>query len=277
MQSLGHQQYQGSIREWIEMCGNQLGVEEALYFYQDVLLVLWHLDLEPARPVLEQCWAKNPRGGCPWDPVVKLRTMLLALLVGQPSLNKWVNDLSGNRILRLLGGIEQDRERMIREGRSPEDAPTRPGVGTLYDFLRHLHDGPIRKTCEHIECPSETERRRAETPRRLARKADLPKKPARKRGRPRKDEERPREETLSAPQRLVEELECVQDLANPTDLLQRLSEILIEVAVRESGERGLLGDVTDLIVGGDGSMLRTVAASQGRRVCGHAFIRDLLS
>ena len=271
MQSLGHQQYQGSIREWIEMCGNQLGVEEALYFYQDVLLVLWHLDLEPARPVLEQCWAKNPRGGCPWDPVVKLRTMLLALLVGQPSLNKWVNDLSGNRILRLLGGIEQDRERMIREGRSPEDAPTRPGVGTLYDFLRHLHDGPIRKTCEHIECPSETERRRAETPRRLARKADLPKKPARKRGRPRKGEERPREETLSATQRLVEELERVQDLANPTDLLQRLSAILIEVAVQESGRRGLLGDVHSLVLGGDGSMLRTGAASQGKRVCGHPF------
>ena len=64
MPSLGHQQYQDSIGEWIETCGDQPGVAEALYFYQDVLLVLWHLDLEPARPVLERCWADNPRGGC---------------------------------------------------------------------------------------------------------------------------------------------------------------------------------------------------------------------
>jgi len=271
MPSLGHQQYQDSIREWIETCGDQPGVAETLYFYQDTLLVLWHLDLEPARTVLERCWSQNPRGGWPWDPVVKLRTLLLSLLVGQPSLNKWAKDLSGSRILRVLAGIEQDRERMVRAGRDPGAARIRPGVGTFYDFLHHLHDGPIRKTCEHIERPSETERRRAKTPRRLARKAALPKKPARKRGRPRKGEERPREETLSATQRLVEELDRVQDLANPTDLLQRLSEILIEVAVQESGRRGLLGDVHSLVLGGDGSMLRTGANSQGKRICGHPF------
>ena len=184
-------------------------------------------------------------------------------------LNKWAKDLSGNRILRLLAGVEQDRERMIRAGRSPEDAPPRPGVGTFYDFLHHLHDGPIRKTCEHIERPSETERRRAKTPRRLDRRADRPKKAARKRGRPRKGEERPREETLSATERLVEELDRVRDLANPTDLLQRLSAILIDVAVQRSGRSGLLGDVNALVLGGDGSMLRTGANSQGKRACRH--------
>jgi hypothetical protein len=76
---------------------------------------------------------------------------------------------------------------------------------------------------------------------------------------------------MSATRRLVEELGHAKDLGNPMDLLQRLSEILIEVAVRESGERGLLGDVTKLTVGGDGSMLRTGAAAHGKRVCGHPF------
>ena len=162
------------IREWIESCGEQPGVAETLYFYRNTLLVLWNLDLEPARPVLERCWAENPRGGSPWDPVVKLRALLLAVLVGQPSLNKWADDLAGNRILRVLAGIEMDRDRMLRDGRAPEQVPLRPGVGTFYDFLHHLHDGPIRRTCEHVERPCETERRRARTPRRLARKADRP-------------------------------------------------------------------------------------------------------
>jgi len=271
MPSLGHQQYQDTIREWIESCGEQPGVAETLCFYRDTLLVLWRLDLEPARPVLERCWAENPRGGSPWDPVMKLRALLLAILIGQPSLNKWADDLAGNRILRVLAGIEMDRDRMLRDGRKPGQIPLRPGVGTFYDFLHHLHDGPTRRTCEHVERPSETERRRARTPRRLARKADRPKKAARRRGRPRKGEEPPREETLSATQRLVEELERVSDLANPTDLLQRLSVLLIEVAVRESGDRGLLGDVNALVLGGDGSMLRTGASPQGKRVCGHPF------
>jgi len=141
MPSPGHQRYQDSIRVWIESCGDQPGVAETLYFYRDTLLVLWNLDLEPARPVLEQCWAENPRGGSPWDPVVKLRALLLAVLVGQPSLNKWADDLAGNRILRVLAGIEMDRDRMLREGRAPERVPLRPGVGTFYDFLHHLHDG----------------------------------------------------------------------------------------------------------------------------------------
>jgi hypothetical protein len=271
MQSLGHQQYQDTIREWIKKYGGQPGVAESLYFYRDVMLVFWRLDLEPARPALERCWAKNPRGGCPWDPVVKLRALLLAVLVGQPSLNKWADDLAGNRILRLFAGIEQDRKRMLRDGRVPAKLPLRPGVGTFYDFLHHLHDGPVRRTCEHIERPSESERRRALTPRVLHRKADRPRKPSRRRGRPRRGEERPREATLSVTARIVEELDHTREQANPMDLLQRLSEILIEVAVLPSGERGLLGDITDMVIGGDGSMLRTGAATKGKRVCGHPF------
>jgi hypothetical protein len=144
-------------------------------------------------------------------------------------------------------------------------------VGTFYDFLHRLHDGSVRKTCEHVEAPSESERRRAETPRTLDRKADRPKKPSRKRGRPKKGEEPPREETMSATARIVEELGRMRELANPADLLQRLSEILVEVAVRKSGERGLLGDVRALVIGGDGSKLRTGASPHGRRACGHGF------
>jgi hypothetical protein len=68
-----------------------------------------------------------------------LRCLLLLLLSGQASINRWTRDLAANRVLRILPGL-------------PEDG--RPGVGTLYDFLHRLHDGPVRGSCEHQGAPA---------------------------------------------------------------------------------------------------------------------------
>ena len=103
--------------------------------YEAEALVLWTLDLAPARPVLERCYADKPRGGERRDPIVMLRGLLLALLVGQTSINQWVRDLRASRVLRILTGLAPDE--------------TVPGVGTFYDFLHRLHDGPHRRYCEH--------------------------------------------------------------------------------------------------------------------------------
>jgi Transposase DDE domain len=271
MPTLAHVAYQKFISEWINNHKHEPDVASSLEYLADALALLWHLDLEPAREVLQQCWAANSRGGEPWDPVVKLRSLLLSIILGQTSINKWAKDLKGSRILRLLAGLTQDLER--RQQASPGKAVlgVRPGVGTFYDFLHRLHDGPIRGCCEHIERPSENERRRVKTPKVLKKKEKKPKKEKKKRGRPLKNEARPVEDSWGVTRKLVAQLGQAKELPNPNDLLQRLSIILLEVAIKESGAKGLLGDVHKLTLGGDGSMLRTGASPWGRRICGHSF------
>jgi len=68
-------------------------------------------------------------------------------------------------------------------------------------------------------------------------------------------------------ERLVQQLQEARDRGNPDDLTERLGRILLECAVLESAERGLLGDVSALITTGDGSPLPTAADGHGKRVC----------
>jgi hypothetical protein len=320
MPSPKHAEYQNFVRMWIRDHRDQPDVADTLRRHEQALLVLWNMDLEPARPILEACYAPNPRGGDPWDAIIMLRSFLLMLLVGQTSINKWPDDLEASQVLRVLVGIDPS----TRE---------RPGIGTHYDYLDRLHDGPIRRSCPHQEKPSELERRRARTPRCLlkrkwAEKAagkkerrrvkkverkrqalektaheqqpssreeagestpqeqttpvaeaqDEPvapvastRQPRRKRGDKSKHAPVSEEETRLVTERLVAELEQAKGSPNPNDLLERLSRILMSVAVVESARRGLLGDITRLDIAGDGSPLRTGANRYGKRVCSHGW------
>lgn len=255
-----HEAYRKSMLFWFRRHASEPDIVAQLQRHAPAAAVLWELDLEPARPFLAACYAPNPRGGKPWDPIVMLRCFMLMLLAGQPSPNKWVADLTASRVLRVLVGL-------------PEPEVDWPGVGTLYDFLARLHDGPIRGG-EDMERPSEAERRRASTPRPLQRSAKpvkLPKgdRPARRQRR--KDEAAAKvpvaEPSITA--RLVAELQTSEQLANPRDLLERLGAILRAVAVQGSLARGLLGAGTKIAVAGDGSPLPTGASRHGRRTCNH--------
>ena len=259
MPSPSHQAYRTSVLTWFRAHGHEPDVARQLQRYQEAGVVLWELDLEPARPFLVGCYASNPRGGDPWDPVLVLRCLLLMLLLGQSSLNAWAADLGAHRVMRVLAGLPGDE---------------RPGVGTFYDFLHRLHDGPIRRTCDHQERPSEAERRRAASPRPLQRNECPPAPPARKRGRP-KGKKRDKSAVAapvvdaSATAKVVAELAATASSANPNDLLERLSAILVAVGVAVSLARGLLGDSGQLAVCGDGSPLVTGASRYGKRTCDH--------
>ncbi len=264
MPSPEHEAYRRSILMWCSEHCEDPSIEDELQQHAEAALVLWHMDLEPARPVLQSCYAPDPRGSRPRDPVVMLRALVLALLVGQPAINKWAPQLRGGRVLRLLAGLEED------DGC--------PGVGTLYDFLHRLHDGPIRRACEHQERPSVTERRRSRAPQpkrskksaQEKRKAKGPrKKRKRAKGQPAEEAAARQAATKSATAKLVDELAAARDAANPIDLLARLGEILLKVAVVPSAERGLLGDMQALLMGGDGSPLRTGASRYGKKTCDH--------
>jgi hypothetical protein len=221
-------------------------------------MVLWHLDLEPARPLLMQGYAENPRGGNPWDPIILFRCLLLSILVGQPSINFWVEELKASRVLQVLSGFLLDPKKR------------RAGVGTLYDWCHRLHDGPSRRPCPHGQRPSDAQRRRSRTPRRRLRRPKEETKAERRRRKKRRDKDHAKASMAinqRVTEKLVSQLKESQTLPNPTDLLDRLSRILVEVGVKESAQRGLLGDLEGLLAGGDGAALPTGANRDGQRIC----------
>jgi hypothetical protein len=154
---------------------------------------------------------------------------------GQPSINRWVRELRGSPPLQVACGLEPG-------GRSP-------GVGTFYDFLHRLHDGKRRDN----ERPSRTERARSKTP-----KPPKPKPSAK---------EKTDGGTVTA--KLVATLAAAEADDRPEDLLKRLADLLLEVAVKPSADRGLLGDLSALVVHGDGSALTTGACRRGDKRCEH--------
>lgn len=259
MPSPSHESYRNSVLSFFRAHRHEPDIASCLEQNKEAALVLWELDLEPARSILNSCYAPNPRGGKPRDPLVMLRCLLLSVLVGVASLNQWVEHLKGSRTLCVLAGL------------GPDDWP---GVGTVYDFLHRLHDGPQRIRCEHAEQPSKQERRRSREPKKRKskpRKKKLSKaeKMARKKRRQRQPVTADTAIEVGATERLIAELEPKEGQANPSDLLGRLSELLLELAVVESAQRGLLGDVSRLVISGDGSPLYTGGSGAGKRVCDH--------
>ena len=151
MPSPSHVTWQQSLLSWVEQHADLPDLPAMLDEQAEAIEALWELDLEPARGLLLQGYAANPRGSKPRDPVVMLRALLLAVLVGVSSINKWVPRLRASELLRVLAGF---------------DDTGAPGVGTFYDFLHRLHDGPLRHRRD-VVLPSEQERARAHLARNL--------------------------------------------------------------------------------------------------------------
>ena len=260
MPSPSHEAYRKFVLSWFRNHGREPDVAEILKKHAGAVLVLWHLDLEPARPILMRGYADSPRGGDPWDPLVLLRCLMLACLVRTPKINPWVDDLKASRVLCVLCGFD------------PEQEERRPGVGTLYDFLHRLHNGPVKDCpCGHVQSPATRQRKRAASPQPKNKKPRRHETKAEKKARMRRREKDPvtakAAAEASATKELVTKLRATKDRQNPEDLLQRLAELLAELAVVKSADKGLLGALEGLVACGDGSGLETGASKHGKRVC----------
>ena len=228
MPSQQHEVYRTHVHDWIQAHREDPSVRASIEAYGEAALVLWHLDLEPARVILMQGYAENPRGSTPRDPIPTLRSLLLSIVLKQPSINDWVEkDLRGSVVLQVLCGF--------KEGDIP-------GVGTFYDFMHRLHDGPQRKGCPHTQPPSVLERQRAQSPRVPLEEEPAP--PQKKKKRCKKKSKRGKGKTdaeATPPDKgvtaqLVSTLRECQTQPNPNDILTRLGQLLIVVAVNVSGQ-----------------------------------------
>jgi hypothetical protein len=252
MQTDPSSSYPARVRAWSHAHRDDTNLRAQLDQHAEIVTILLSLDLEPARSILARCYASSPRGGDPWDPIVLLRCLLIALIAGIPSINKLVPALRGSRVLRVLAGLPDT----VADGEN-----TAPGVGTLYDFLHRVHDGPLPRGVVGYIRPSQVERQATRAPRRPGNEGRRSKE---HKGRTAAEEATP---DGKPSERTLQTLRQTRTARRPDDLLGRMSELLWVLAVRPSAERGLLGDLQNLVVAGDGSPLVTGACGLGQRAC----------
>lgn len=239
-----HEVYCTNLLDRLTVLAKDPDHRDQIEHYAEAAEVLLLLDLEPARARLEAGLAPNPRGGEPRDMVVVWRVMLLGLLIGEPRYNALVRIMRSCRVLRVIAGLEDDDRG--------------PGVGTLYDFENRLYDGAYRAPCAHRERPSVTQRRRAAAPQPKRESATS----AKKKGRVPTTSPRTAADTVA-------QLQARADQTLPDTLATRLNELLHLVAVVPSAKLGLLGQLDQMRVAGDSSVLPTGAAFHGKKTCAH--------
>jgi len=187
------------------------------------------LNLDPLRERLIPTY-RQPNHQ-PTDPVALFRCLLIMTMVKETSITNWVERLKDNKIYAILSGF------------APDDLP---GVGTFYDFLARL------VLADHEEKRRQRNRRkkfRRKPTKRLKKNEKLP----------------PKHPDIV--NRVVDRI--IRNLGQPPALgkYRILYQFFIYCVVKHSAELGVLGDLNNLTVSGDGTHLQSGASSYGRKVC----------
>ncbi len=237
------------LREWSE---KDERLAQRLFDIREVVLAIVMLDLSPAEPILKQYYSNREGGKPPKDPPAMLRSLVLMTMLKETSFIEWAKTLRGRPELELLSGFD------------PDDTSAYP---TYYDFCYRLLDGPYQKRGPNVVRPSEllkgtTGRFR----RRIKRAKDKKKEGAEKKKRTREtDEELAQKE--GATKRAVEQAMATFEEELSESLRTLLNDLLMRCAVVPSAQLGLLGDLKNLIVSGDGSLVESNASCRGKALC----------
>lgn len=197
------------------------------------LVILSNLSFDPARELLDPLYCPVLRAPHR-SPTCVLRSLVLMTLLKVPGVTAWVKHTRTQPLLAVFAGFE------------PQDTP---GVGTYYDFMKRLIDGPYQRPCEHRVKPS----------------AFLSRPHLRNlRNEKTKDKTGAHQ---SQSEILATELLASADEPRPNELAKILEDLLIVLGIKPSIECGLLGKLDKLIVSGDGSILQSAASATGRPIC----------
>ncbi|MCI0528831.1 MAG: hypothetical protein L0Y56_15440, partial [Nitrospira sp.] len=169
------------------------------------------------------------------DPTTLLGSLLLMLHHQVKSITDWVQLTRSDPLLALLAGFDPDKT---------------PGVGTYYDFLHRLMDGPYQKPCPHTHQRSSLLKRSYS--RSLDHEADQKQ--------PTHDPNHPQSKALA------QDLLQNPDPPRPNNFYKVLEDLFIQLALIPSLQQGHLKP-QNLTVSGDGSALESRASSHPRSLC----------
>lgn len=230
-----HTEYLQHLKTYLSYYEDNTDFYRILQAYKREFLITANINLDPAIDILTQLYCPVKRHD-PRDPVSMLRSMLLMTTFRMSSITKWVLKT------RTISPIA------IFSGYKPGDTPA---IGTYYNFMKRIIDGQYQKPCEHLVRRSELNigfHRRN-----LKEEKDIGKDPINPYQR--------------QSQILVNELLSHEDDSRVNDFQKILEDLLIKIGIRQSIEEGLIRDLDDLIVSGDGSIMASGASAQGKTAC----------
>ncbi|MBI4596504.1 MAG: hypothetical protein HY730_09040 [Candidatus Tectomicrobia bacterium] len=203
--------------------------------HQKEFTIIANLNFDPAIEILNSLYSPVKRS--PYrDPVSISRSLTLMTLYRVSSITNWVKQTRSLPLLAILAGFE------------PNDTP---GVGTYYDFFKRLIDGPYSKPCQHKVKRSDfisglhSRNLKGE---KEAKKDDL-------------------DPNHSQSEKLADQLLAQASQPRPDGFQKILEDLLIRLGIVPSIKQGLLQDLHNLTVSGDGSILETAASSHGKPTC----------
>jgi len=199
------------------------------------LVIFTHLNFDPVMELLDSLYSPVHRADHRVSTSM-LRSLLLMTSLKIAGITAWVKETRLQPLLAVLAGFH------------PEDTP---GIGTYYDFMKRLIDGPYQKPCEHY-----------------VRKSDFLSKLHLRNLRAEKDAGKEESDVYSSQsEKVATELLAAAEKPRPDDLSKMLEDLLVQLGIKPSIQRGLLNHLDDLIVSGDGSILQSAASGEGKPAC----------
>ncbi|MCP4605289.1 MAG: hypothetical protein GY847_33020, partial [Proteobacteria bacterium] len=230
-----HEQYLEHLNKHITSREHDDTFNELLRNHQKAFEILTELNLDPAKPVLDRVYCPAVRV-VPRPPLTMLRSLIQMTMLKETSITKWVARTRTVAFYAVLAGFE------------PDDTP---GVGTYYDFMRRIIDGPYRK-------PSEDRVLRSRF------NAGRHKRNIKKEKEKKADEICPNQTRSEI---LVRELLNNENQPRPDGFEKTLEDLLFSLGIAPSVAQGLITDIDSLVISGDGSIMATAASSAGRPAC----------
>jgi len=233
--TMRHEQYQQHVRKWLKHYEDDGSFQKSLDRHFKEACIITELDLDKAIPILKPLYCPTGQGQ-PRDAVCMLRSLLLMTLLKEPSITRWVDRTREKPLLAILAGFD------------PEDVP---GIGTYYDFINKIIDGPYRKRLSGEIRRSEYNAKRHK--RHLKKESE--------------DKKAQRDAGQTASQKLADKLLAEAGQPRAEDFRKILEDLLALIGILPSIEAGLIDDLQNLAVTGDGSILQTGASPNGKPTC----------
>jgi len=198
-------------------------------------VIIANLNLDSLSPKFDRFYCPNPRAPHR-DPLCILRSLLLMHLMKISSITDWVQLTRTISFYAILAGFV------------PDDTP---GIGTYYDFMKRLIDGPYQKPCEHIVRPSSyisgSHIRNLYQEKEIKKEALNP--------------------YNSQSQVLADKLLNSAQSPRADDFYKILEDMQLLAGLVPSVEQGLIIDLQNITACGDGSILQTAASPNGQPTC----------
>ena len=209
--------------------------QNSLQARNELFIIMKELNLDAAVDILKPLYCPVKHGDFR-DPVNMLRSLIVMTLLKIQGITEWVEMTRTSTLLAILTGFD------------PDDVP---GIGTYYDFLKRIYDGPYQKPCQHNIKKSDA-------------LSALHKRNIKQEAEDKKNSFKPYNSQSKV---LSDRLLADADEPRDCDYLKCLDDLLLRLGVMPTIEQGVLSNALQITISGDGSILKSNASGSGKPAC----------